>query len=234
MSPAEPPAPDTSCASTSLAAPPARAVYGAGCEENEGLRTRGHAQATHAASEISSTRVCGSAPIRRFLLALPPSEGLRARATWRAWSWACLLPVSGKGSAPGEPRVRTCRIASAQKALHRGRQTWTAICEGHACEAGSPHQQPPGMLQRRLPAGPLSAFSTLLRRRIDVAFTWLQRAGLVRQVRTPLGSSKPEARPSLPVFCTSLQSFTPPKHDVVASRHVTRTPCFNCENKSVF
>ncbi|XP_077544829.1 uncharacterized protein LOC144158013 isoform X1 [Haemaphysalis longicornis] len=37
--------------------------------------------------------------------------------------------------------------------------------------AWSPHQQPPGMLQRRLPAGPLSAFSTLSRRRIDVAFT---------------------------------------------------------------
>ncbi|XP_077539579.1 uncharacterized protein LOC144152221 isoform X4 [Haemaphysalis longicornis] len=52
--------------------------------------------------------------------------------------------------------------------------------------AWSPHQQPPGMLQRCLPAGPLSAFSTLSRRRIDVAFTWLQRAGLVRQVRTPL------------------------------------------------
>ncbi|XP_077551685.1 uncharacterized protein LOC144166180 isoform X1 [Haemaphysalis longicornis] len=34
MSPAEPPAPDTSCASTSLAALPARALYGAGCEEN--------------------------------------------------------------------------------------------------------------------------------------------------------------------------------------------------------
>ncbi|XP_077541913.1 uncharacterized protein LOC144153983 [Haemaphysalis longicornis] len=100
--------------------------------------------------------------------------------------------------------------------------------------AWSPHQQPPGMLQRCLPAGPLSAFSTLSRRRIDVAFTWLQRAGLVRQVRTPLGSSKPEARPSLPVFCTSLQSFTPPKHDVVASRHVAHTPCFNCENKRVF
>ncbi|XP_077536618.1 uncharacterized protein LOC144148972 isoform X1 [Haemaphysalis longicornis] len=78
MSPAEPPAPDTSCASTSLAALPARALYGAGCEENEGLRTRGHEQVTHAASEISSTRVRGSAPIRRFLLALPPSEGLRA------------------------------------------------------------------------------------------------------------------------------------------------------------
>ncbi|XP_077539830.1 uncharacterized protein LOC144152435 isoform X1 [Haemaphysalis longicornis] len=52
--------------------------------------------------------------------------------------------------------------------------------------AWSPHQQPPGMLQRCLPAGPLSAFSTLSRRRIDVAFTWLQRAGLFRQVRTPL------------------------------------------------
>ncbi|XP_077539040.1 uncharacterized protein LOC144151777 isoform X2 [Haemaphysalis longicornis] len=40
------------------------------------------------------------------------------------------------------------------------------------CTRGwSPHQQPPGMLQRRLPAGPLSAFSTLSRRRIDVAFT---------------------------------------------------------------
>ncbi|XP_077535379.1 uncharacterized protein LOC144147183 [Haemaphysalis longicornis] len=37
--------------------------------------------------------------------------------------------------------------------------------------AWSPHQQPPGMLQRRLPAGSLSAFSTLSRRRIDVAFT---------------------------------------------------------------
>ncbi|XP_077539219.1 uncharacterized protein LOC144151924 isoform X1 [Haemaphysalis longicornis] len=52
--------------------------------------------------------------------------------------------------------------------------------------AWSPHQQPPGMLQRRLPAGHLSPFSTLSRRRIDVAFTWPQRAGLVRQVRTPL------------------------------------------------
>ncbi|XP_077539246.1 uncharacterized protein LOC144151941 isoform X2 [Haemaphysalis longicornis] len=45
------------------------------------------------------------------------------------------------------------------KALHARLGTW------------SPHQQPPGMLQRRLPAGPLSAFSTFSRRRIDVAFT---------------------------------------------------------------
>ncbi|XP_077538634.1 uncharacterized protein LOC144151458 [Haemaphysalis longicornis] len=187
-------------------------------------------------------------------------SGENLRAAWRAWSWACLLPVSGKGSAPGEPRVRTCGIALGKgfsllgsegragspympgngegslvlsivgvrlglryaKALHARLGAW------------SPHQQPPGMLQRRLPAGPFSAFSTLSRRCIDVAFTWLQRAGLVRQVRTPLGSSKPEARPSLPMFCTSLQSFTPPKHDVVASRHVAHTPCFNCENKRVF
>ncbi|XP_077549677.1 uncharacterized protein LOC144162848 isoform X3 [Haemaphysalis longicornis] len=40
-------------------------------------------------------------------------------------------------------------------------------------DAWSPHQQPPGMLQRRLPAGPLSAFSTLSRRRIGVAFSAL-------------------------------------------------------------
>ncbi|XP_077550613.1 uncharacterized protein LOC144163755 [Haemaphysalis longicornis] len=33
MSPAEPPPPDTSCASTSQAELPARALYGAGCEE---------------------------------------------------------------------------------------------------------------------------------------------------------------------------------------------------------
>ncbi|XP_077540473.1 uncharacterized protein LOC144152852 isoform X2 [Haemaphysalis longicornis] len=45
------------------------------------------------------------------------------------------------------------------KALHARPGTW------------SPHQQPPGMLQRCLPAGPFSAFSTLSRRRIDVAFT---------------------------------------------------------------
>ncbi|XP_077549742.1 uncharacterized protein LOC144162895 isoform X5 [Haemaphysalis longicornis] len=39
--------------------------------------------------------------------------------------------------------------------------------------AWSPHQQPPGMLQRRLPAGPLSAFSTLQWRRIGIAFSAL-------------------------------------------------------------
>ncbi|XP_077539800.1 uncharacterized protein LOC144152403 [Haemaphysalis longicornis] len=37
--------------------------------------------------------------------------------------------------------------------------------------AWSLHQQPPGMLQRRLPSGPLSAFSTLSRMPTDFAFT---------------------------------------------------------------
>ncbi|XP_077557804.1 uncharacterized protein LOC144173171 isoform X1 [Haemaphysalis longicornis] len=97
------------------------------------------------------------------------------------------VPVSGKGSAPGEPRVRTCRIAStagacARRGLFTARPRRLSIVGVrlglryakalHArLGAWSPHQQPPGMLQRRLPAGPLSAFSTLSRRRIDVSFT---------------------------------------------------------------
>ncbi|XP_077557805.1 uncharacterized protein LOC144173171 isoform X2 [Haemaphysalis longicornis] len=87
------------------------------------------------------------------------------------------VPVSGKGSAPGEPRVRTCRIASTAGACARlsivGVRLGLRYAKALHARLGawSPHQQPPGMLQRRLPAGPLSAFSTLSRRRIDVSFT---------------------------------------------------------------
>ncbi|XP_077549824.1 uncharacterized protein LOC144162958 isoform X2 [Haemaphysalis longicornis] len=117
------------------------------------------------------------------------------RAAWRAWSWACLLPVSGKGSAPGEPRVRTLGegfsllgpegSAGSPYMPGNGEDSLVLSIVGvglglryakalHArLGAWSPHQQPPGMLQRRLPAGPLSAFSTLSRRRIGVAFSAL-------------------------------------------------------------
>ncbi|XP_077540910.1 uncharacterized protein LOC144153128 [Haemaphysalis longicornis] len=130
---------------------------------------------------------------RHSQAALDLLERLRAEArlaargaAWRAWSWACLLPVSGKGSAPGEPRVRTCWIALGMVMHIVGVRLRYAKTLHARLGAWSPHQQSPGMLQRRLPAGPLSAFSTFSRRRIDVAFTWLQRAGLLRQVRTPL------------------------------------------------
>ncbi|XP_077548529.1 uncharacterized protein LOC144161805 [Haemaphysalis longicornis] len=55
--------------------------------------------------------------------------------------------------------------------------------------AWSSHQQPPGMLQRRLPAGPLSAFSTLSRRRIDVAFTCSHDRPMEPQFPSPYANS---------------------------------------------
>ncbi|XP_077549739.1 uncharacterized protein LOC144162895 isoform X2 [Haemaphysalis longicornis] len=136
-----------------------------------------------------------SRPVRGKDEETPCVAGGSSTAAWRAWSWACLLPVSGKGSAPGEPRVRTLGEGfsllgpegSAGSPYMPGNGEGSLVLSivgvrlglGYAkalharLGAWSPHQQPPGMLQRRLPAGPLSAFSTLQWRRIGIAFSAL-------------------------------------------------------------